>query len=71
MLSKAKSAGFKFDSADSLNNLGELITEVSAEDFKLITPENLRKNLKSLTRKVDVFSPSQKKAIISQVRSFV
>jgi len=67
MLGKCKSAGFSFDSPDSIANLGELITEVSPEDFKLISPENLRKNLQSLTRKVDNFSPSQRIAIMSQV----
>ena len=69
MLDKVKSAGFDFYSPDSLLDLGELITEVSPEDFKLIPPENLRRNLRALTRKVDNFSPCQRMAIMSQVKS--
>ena len=69
MLKKAKSAGFNFDSPDSLADLGELITEVSPEDFGLIAPENLMKNLKSLTRKGDMFTPSQRVSIMSKVCS--
>ena len=68
MFNKAKAAGFSLDTPSSISDLGELITEISPEDFMKISSENLKSNLKLLTRKVDSFSSSQRKAIVSQVR---
>ena len=71
MLDKAKSAGFSMDNPDSLSELGELVDEVPTEDLKNMPPENVKKNLKQITKKADELSPSQKKAVVSQVCLFI
>lgn len=67
MFEKAKGAGFSLDTPTSLAELGELIDEVPPEDFKNMLPENLKSSLASLKEKADMFSPSQRKAIVAQV----
>jgi len=67
VLDKARSAGMKIEKNTSISSMGELVTEIKPDEFKMLSPQSVVTGLSELKSKATSFNPRQKKAIVEKL----